>query len=89
MQGMPFSRWIATIGLSLAIFVAPFLALLFSLEAGLGLMAAALLAMTYLLREAAANAAPGARERLHLVVWLDLVLAAACIGAVVWLALRG
>ncbi len=82
-------RRIATLALSLAVFVAPFLALLFSLEAGLGLMAAALLALTYLLREAAASAVPEARARIRLIVKFNLTLAAACIGAIVWLTFGG
>lgn len=89
MDGPSSVRRIATIGLTVAIFVAPFLALLFSAAAGLGLMAVALIATSVVLRDAAAGAVENFQGRLRAVIAINLVLAAACLAAMAWLVLRG
>jgi hypothetical protein len=69
----------------LAIVAAPFIALLYDAAAGLGVMAAALAATTFLLAEAVSAAPVHARRRVRLVVALNLALAAACVAAAVWI----
>ncbi len=78
-------RRTATIGLTVAIFISPFLALLFNPVAGLGLMAVALIATALLLREVAAGAHQSVRNRLRLLVGINLALAVACVAAAAWI----
>jgi hypothetical protein len=68
---------VAIVVASLAIFLAPFIALLYAPAAGLAIMAAALTVTAYLLRDAlqAAGAPP---TRLNLLVGINLVLALVC-----------
>jgi hypothetical protein len=85
MPGEDMPRRTATIGLTVAIFISPFLALLFNPVAGLGLMAAALIATALLLREAAADVHQSVRNRLRILVGINLTLAVACLLAAAWL----
>jgi hypothetical protein len=69
------------VGLALgsAILVAPFLALLYGLEAGLLVMSLALAAVGLLAVLAARSAEPDLRQRLLLVASINLVLALICL----------
>jgi hypothetical protein len=75
--------------LTVAIFVAPFLALLIAAEAGLALLALALCAATFLLREAIADAPARLRPGLRVLLGINIVLVLACLAALGWLFLRG
>jgi hypothetical protein len=79
---------IATAILAGAMIVAPFVALLFRAEAGLAVMAAALIATAFLLREVLAVTAPGARRWVRAAIGVDLALAAICLALVVALIVR-
>jgi hypothetical protein len=71
--------------LSAAIFLAPFLALIFSAEAGLAMMAAALGATTWLLAEAISAVPDRARPWIRLAIAVNLALAIACLALAIWL----
>ncbi len=73
---------------SLAMLLAPFIALLYAPEAGLATMAAALIVTAYLLREAllAAGAPP---TKITLLVGINLVMALACVLVLTVLVARG
>jgi hypothetical protein len=71
--------------LAAAIFVAPFIALLYRAEAGLAVMAAALVATTFLLHEALAIAEHGLRRWVRIAIGVNVVLAVACIVVLAWL----
>jgi hypothetical protein len=75
---------IVAIILGVALMAAPFLALLYSPAAGLGMMAIALGASVSLLLEVRDAAPARVRRRLGFVVGLDVVLALACAAAAVW-----
>jgi hypothetical protein len=75
--------------LALAIFAAPFLALLYRPEAGLIVMALALSAATLLLRDALPAAVPGVRRWMRLAIGVNLVLAVACLVLAAALVMRG
>lgn len=66
---------------AIAIFVSPFLALLFSVKAGLTLMSIALLASAFLVREAMAGAPEATHRLLRILVVVNVSLAAACAAA--------
>jgi hypothetical protein len=67
---------------------APFIALLFRTEAGLGVMALALGAGSFLVADVL-GATPGQfRSWLRIGIGVNLALAAACIALAVWLLLR-
>jgi hypothetical protein len=72
-------------GLTIAIFAAPFLALLYGLASGLVVMAAGLVAASYLLRNAGATTWLTARGWLRAALIVNLTLAFACLLAAVWL----
>jgi hypothetical protein len=79
---------LAVVFASLAIFLAPFIGLLYAPEAGLALMATALAVSAYLLHDALiAVGAP--RSRLTLLVAVNLVLALACVLVLIVLVARG
>lgn len=78
----------ASIVCAIAIFVSPFLALLFSVNAGLALMTIALFATAFLLREALAGAPETTHGLLRLLLIVNASLAAACAVAFVML-MRG
>lgn len=71
-----------------AIFVAPFIALLYRAEAGLVVMAIALGAVSLLLHEARGTAPGRAQGRLRLMLGFNIVVATACLAAAGWLLLR-
>jgi hypothetical protein len=71
--------------LAVAIFIAPFIAWLFAVEAGLAVMCVALLATTVLVREAASTVPVRAQSWLRIAVGVNLFLALACAAAAVWL----
>ncbi|MGI8644475.1 MAG: hypothetical protein ACR2LS_10215 [Thermomicrobiales bacterium] len=64
--------------LSGAILIAPFLALLYDLDAGLGVMALTLAASVELARQAQARAVPEMRQRLRVVMVVNALLALIC-----------
>lgn len=64
--------------LSGAILVAPFLALLYNLNAGLGMMTLTLAASVELARQARQRATPEMRQRLQVVMAVNAGLAIAC-----------
>ena len=72
-----------------AIFVAPFIALLYRAEAGLIVMALALGATSVLLHDALGAVSPRARPRLRLVLAFNVLSIVACVALVVWLVTRG
>jgi hypothetical protein len=74
-----------TAALALAVFAAPFLALLYGPAAALAVMATALVAVTYLLRGAASKTSLAARGWLRLALTVNVALALACLIAAVWL----
>jgi hypothetical protein len=76
------------VALTLAIFVAPFVALVYSVAAGLAVMAAALGVSSFLLHDALAVIPRAWRRRLRVAIAVDLALAAACVVAIVWLLLE-
>ena len=80
---------IVPVMLALAILVAPFLGLLIDAKVGLGLMAVALSATAFLVREAIVGAPERARRSLRRVVALNAALAIACIVALVILVATG
>ena len=67
------------IALGLAILLAPFLALLYGIEAGLAVMAVALAAVGLLAVLSARTADPDLRQRLVLVGAVNAILAFACL----------
>jgi len=71
--------------LAAAILVAPFIALLFRIEAGLVVMAIALGAGSFLLAGALAATPAEYHRWLRLGIGVNLVLAAACTGLAAWL----
>jgi hypothetical protein len=71
--------------LSVALFLAPFIGLLYGPELGLFVMAAALSATAYLLRESLPAVAEGARRWLRIVIAIDAAFAIACVVVLVWL----
>ena len=71
--------------LSLAMVIAPFAAWLLAPEFGLAMMATGLLTLAYLLRLALAETNPTVHSWLRLAMAADLLLAAACLGLLVWL----
>lgn len=72
---------------SAAIVAAPFLAFLVRPAAGLFVMTLALVATSYLLREAIGATAPEAHRVLRVALAANLSLAAACGAALLWLLL--
>jgi hypothetical protein len=66
-----------------AIFVAPFIALLYDIEAGLLVMAVALAATTYVVWDFGRHAAGEQRKRLALVAILNASLAVICVIALI------
>jgi hypothetical protein len=78
-------RRLGPVVLAVAIFISPFLAALFRIEAGLGLMAIALTVTAWLLREALEGAPEGAHRPLQLVVALNIAMALVCAAALVFL----
>jgi hypothetical protein len=79
---------VAIVVVSLAIFLAPFIALLYSPAAGLAIMTAALTVTAYLLRDAL-QAAGTPPTRWNLLVGINLVLALACFLVLIVLIARG
>ena len=71
-----------------AIFVAPFIALLYRPVAGLVVMAFALGATSFLLHGAVDLAPTRARRWLHLVLWFNVGLIVACTALAAWLLIR-
>jgi len=67
-----------------AVTVAPFLALLYSVDAALAVMALALGATAWAAREAARGVAGAARDRLRVAALVNALLALACAAIVVW-----
>jgi hypothetical protein len=70
---------------SAALFVAPFIALAYSPELGLFVMAAALLATAYLLREALHAVGTGSQRLLRIAIGVDVAVAVACVVVLMWL----
>lgn len=81
-------RRFLTVLLAAAIFLAPLLALLLRVEAGLLAMAVALTATALLLRDAAPDAPRQLHQPLRLLVGVNLALAVACLVALAWLVVR-
>lgn len=85
MTGGRVLRRIGAIILTLAIFVAPFIALVFRTDAGLLVMALALTAGSFLLRGAIEVAPVAIHRWLRLGVLVNLLLALACVVLATWL----
>jgi hypothetical protein len=81
-------RRLTYIACAAAIILAPFLALLWSVEAGLALMAIALTACGLLLHGAKAEAPQRLQSLIRAVVMANLALAGACAVALVYLLTR-
>ena len=71
-----------------AILAAPFIALLFRIEAGLIVMATALSAGSFLLSDALGATPDRLHRLLRLAIWVNLALAAACMAVAAWLLVR-
>jgi hypothetical protein len=78
---------IGTAVLTVAMFAAPFLALLYGLAAALAVMAAGLVATSFLLRTAVAGTSLAERGWFHAALIVNLVLAFACLILSIWLAI--
>ena len=74
--------------MAMAILVAPFIAMLIRVEAGLIVMALALCAVSLLLREALDAVPIRIRRWLRLAMVANVALAVACISLAAWLVLR-
>jgi len=70
--------------LAMAIFMAPFLGLLFDVKVALGVMATTLGATALILREASRSAGDVAR-RLRAMAGINITIAVGCVIALVWL----
>ncbi len=70
-------------GFATAMVAAPVLALLYGVTAGLGVLAAALAATTYLLLDAT-RLRPDLRSRLFVLAGINAALAALCVVALLW-----
>jgi hypothetical protein len=79
---------IGAIILILAIFVAPFIALVFRTEAGLVMMAVALSGGSFLLSNASEATPVTIHRWLRLGIFVNLILAVACVGVAAWLLWR-
>ena len=75
--------------LALAVFAAPFLALLYSPVAGLAVMAASLVTAAFLLRGVQTVVVSARARWVQLATAIDLGLALACIVALLWLVVGG
>ena len=71
-----------------AILAAPFIALLFRIEAGLVVMATALSAGSFLLSDALGATPDRLHRLLQLAIWVNLAVAAACMAVAAWLLVR-
>lgn len=71
-----------------AIFVAPFIAMVYRTEAGLVMMAIALGATSFLLHGTLDEMPSRTRRRLRLMVAVNVLLIVACLLAAGWLAIR-
>jgi hypothetical protein len=80
---------LGVVALSVAIFIAPFIALLLLPEAGLIVMAVALAAMTMLLHDAAPTFPQPVRRWARVATVVNSGLALACLGLAIWLLARG
>lgn len=74
--------------MAVAILGAPFIAMLFRIEAGLVVMAVALGAGSLLLREALEAVPIRARRLLRLAILANLTLAVVCVSVAAWLVLK-
>lgn len=74
--------------LAMAIFVAPFLGLLFDVKVALGVMATTLGATALILREASRSAGAIA-HRFRAMAGINIMLAIGCVVALVWLLVNG
>lgn len=75
--------------LALAVLLAPLLALLYSVPAGLVVMAIALFMLAHVLFGTRAILEPRARQLITALVWLNVALGAACLAAAGWLLASG
>jgi hypothetical protein len=82
------TRWTVWLAAG-AIFLAPFIALLYRAEAGLVVMALALGATSLLLHGMLDSAPPPTRRWLRLLVVVNILIAMVCLVAAGWLVLRG
>lgn len=76
-------RRIITLIFATAVVLAPFLALLFSLTAGLAVMTAALAATSYVAFDVSREAAPESAQRLRLLAAANAVLALIALGLLI------
>ena len=75
--------------LALAILAAPVLALLYSVPAGLLMLALGLLILAHVLSSTRDVLEPQAVRPITALVWLNVALGVACLAAVVWLLTAG
>ena len=75
--------------LALAILAAPVLALLYSVPAGLVVLAIALFILAHVLFGARSILQPQALRPITALVWVNVALGAACLAAAVWLMAAG
>ncbi len=85
MNGGPGFGRSGSIIMAMAILIAPFIAMLIRVEAGLIVMALALGAGSFLLREALGAAPAHIRRWLHVGMLVNVTLAAACVVLAAWL----
>ena len=74
--------------LGMAVLAVPCIALVYRAEAGLVVMACALAAGSFLLRDALDAAPSGVHRWLRLAILVNLALAMACVGLAAWLLLK-
>lgn len=75
--------------LALAILVAPVLALLYSVPAGLAVLAIALFILAQMLYGARSILEPQALRPITALVWVNVALGVACLAAAAWLIAAG
>jgi len=75
--------------LALAILAAPVLALLYSVPAGLAVLAIGLFILAQVLYGARAVLEPQALRPITALVWVNVALGVACLAAAIWLLARG
>lgn len=89
MQSNPRIEILVRALLALAILAAPALALLYSVPAGLAVLAIGLFILAHVLYSTRAVLKPQALRPITALVWLNVVLGVACLAAAVWVIAKG
>jgi hypothetical protein len=89
MQSNPRVEVLVRALLALAVLAAPALALLYSVPAGLAVLAIGLFVLAHVLNGARAFLEPQALRPITALVWMNVALGVACLAAAVWLLAAG